>query len=94
MSCRWAQGVTSRLLRSSYSDSGLVAVPDRPAQSTPVLAQPFNSNAEDARTLTREMSVMLANDLYAQYLADLQRRLGVEINENVLANAGSTAYRR
>ncbi len=63
-------------------------------QSSPVLARPYSVADEDAKALSRELSVMLANDLYAQYLADLQRRLGVNINENVLANAGSTAYRR
>lgn len=63
-------------------------------QSTPVLAVPYDSNSAEAKTLATQLSTTFANDLYAQYLADLQRRLGVEIDEQVLANAGSQSNQR
>ena len=58
-------------------------------KSTPVLAVPYDSQSAEAKSLAKQLSTSFANDLYAQYLADLQRRLGVEINEKVLANAGN-----
>ncbi|MGI9464022.1 MAG: peptidyl-prolyl cis-trans isomerase, partial [Aestuariivirgaceae bacterium] len=63
-------------------------------KSTPVLAVPFDRNSAEAKALDKELSTAFSNDLYAQYLADLQRRLGVEIDESVLANAASQPYRR
>ncbi len=63
-------------------------------QSSPVLAPPYNAGSGEAKSLEQELSTSLTNDLYAQYLADLQRRVGVQIDENVLSNAGSSAYQR
>lgn len=61
-------------------------------KSTPVLAVPFDRNSAEAKAIDRELSTAFSNDLYAQYLADVQRRLGVEINESVLANAAGRRY--
>ncbi|MGI9465332.1 MAG: SurA N-terminal domain-containing protein [Aestuariivirgaceae bacterium] len=63
-------------------------------QSSPVLAPPFDAGSGEAKSLQQELSTALTNDLYAQYLSDLQRRLGVQIDENVLSNAGNTAYQQ
>lgn len=63
-------------------------------KSTPVLAVPYDSQSAEAKSLATQLSTSFANDLYAQYLADLQRRLGVDIDEKVLANAGGQPSQR
>jgi peptidyl-prolyl cis-trans isomerase D len=50
-------------------------------QSSPVLAQPFDVNSMDVRKISEFLSQNLATDISSLYLAELQRNLGVSLNE-------------
>jgi peptidyl-prolyl cis-trans isomerase D len=50
-------------------------------QSTPVLGQPFDANSADVRRITQLLSQSLSTDISSLYLAELQRYLGVSLND-------------
>jgi peptidyl-prolyl cis-trans isomerase D len=50
-------------------------------QSSPVLAQPFDANSADVRKITELLSQTLTTDISSLYLAELQKNLGVSLNE-------------
>ena len=56
-------------------------------KSTPVFATPFDSNSDEAKAIRQTLKTSLTNDLYAQYLAALQNKLGVTINEALFNRA-------
>jgi hypothetical protein len=50
-------------------------------QSSPVMAQPFDANAADVRKIAEILSQNLSSDISSLYLAELQRNLGVSLND-------------
>jgi len=50
-------------------------------QSMPVMGTPYDPNSADAKEIAKTVSGSLANDLYVEYLTDLQNNLGVKLNE-------------
>jgi peptidyl-prolyl cis-trans isomerase D len=50
-------------------------------QSSPVMAQPFDANAADVRKIAEVLSQSLSTDISSLYLAELQRELGVSLND-------------
>ena len=50
-------------------------------QSLPVMAEPFDANAADVRKIAEVLSQNLSSDISSLYLAELQRSLGVSLNE-------------
>src|SRR5262249_17758061 len=50
-------------------------------QSLPVMGQPFDANAADARKIAEVLSQNLSNDISVLYLSELQRSLGVNLND-------------
>jgi peptidyl-prolyl cis-trans isomerase D len=50
-------------------------------QSMPVMAQPFDANSADVRKITELLSHSLSTDISSLYLAELQRYLGVSLND-------------
>lgn len=53
-------------------------------QSIPVLAQPFDANSADAKAIKTVLDQGISGNLNSEFLADLQRELGVTINEQVM----------
>jgi hypothetical protein len=47
----------------------------------PVMAQPFDANSADVRKITELLSRSLSTDISSLYLAELQRYLGVSLND-------------
>ena len=58
-------------------------------KSSPVFAAPYDTNSDEAKSINQVLANGLTDDLYAQYLADLQTKLGVSINEARLNNPGA-----
>lgn len=52
-------------------------------KSSPVMAPPFDAGSEDAKAIERSLEAGLGNDLTALYLAELQSKVGVEINQEL-----------
>ena len=50
-------------------------------QSSPVMGQPFDANAADVRKIAEALSQNLSSDISSLYLAELQRNLGVSLND-------------
>ncbi len=53
-------------------------------KSSPVFAAPFDANSDEAKAIKQVLTNGLTDDLYAQYLADLQTELGVTVNQERL----------
>lgn len=52
-------------------------------KSSPVMAPPFDAASEDARAVEKSLQAGLGNDLTALYLAGLQSKVGVEVNQEL-----------
>lgn len=58
-------------------------------KSSPVFSTPYSSSSDEAKTISQVLASGMTDDLYAQYLADLQADLGVSINEARLSTSGA-----
>lgn len=50
-------------------------------KSSPVLLPPFNPKSKETVELKKQLDTLIANDLFAAYMVELQKTIGVEINQ-------------
>jgi len=50
-------------------------------KSTPVLLPPFDPKSKESVELKKQLNTLIANDVFAAYMIELQKTIGVEINQ-------------
>ena len=50
-------------------------------KSTPVLLPPFDPKAKESVELKKQLNTLIANDVFSAYMVELQKSIGVEINQ-------------
>jgi peptidyl-prolyl cis-trans isomerase D len=73
----------------SVPDNGFAYAPEpdgrgaKIMQALPVMSPPFDSNSKEAQAARDALKTGIANDMLALYVADLQSRFGVTINNTL-----------